>query len=310
LILPELTERRSLHPDEVDLDDSTYLIPCFSDTTLLEKSVARLGIINTPVLQEKSGRLVPVLGRRRIKAAKSTGMKDTPALLLPSDIPVQDGFLLAFWDNVAIRRLDAAVVSTLVKRILELFPIEFAVDELFPCLGVPPSGPRIERLRRIGGMESHIHAALSAGKLLEKTAFLLTGISESERSTLFEFAVGLGYNANKAAEVIENMLDISVRLETPIAEIISRPDIRAIIAEDTDAPKKAERVRAYLNQLKNPDLVEKIRQFEAWNAEFRLRKNVSIRHSPAFEHPNYRLEIQGSKEDIEHILKRLSLMEL
>jgi hypothetical protein len=307
--LHELTTRRSVDLKEVDLDDSTYHIPCFADTTLLEKSVERFGIINTPVLQEKSGALVPVLGRRRMKAAKLIGIDVIPALTLDPAGDVHDAFLLAFWDNIGARKLDAAVVSMLVNRILELFPIEFASDELFSHLGVPRSGPRIERLRRIGRLEPRIQAALSTGKLLEKTAFLLTGLDESERIRLFEFTTNLGYNANKRAELIENIIDIAGRFEKPITEIFDHPDIRSIIAENTGLPERAEKIRAYINELKTPDLVEKMRRFEAWSASLPRIKNTTIKHAPAFEDPNYRLEIHSPPEEIERILKKLSLIE-
>ncbi len=163
------TKTRFLDLEEIDLEDTTYLVPCFSDLDVLQSSVARLGIVHPPILQERPGtRPIPVLGRRRLTVARDLGMSRVEVRTIPSEMPVQDGFQLAFWDNIACRTFDAACTAMVVKRLLEIFPRTEVANEFLPILHVPQHGPRLERLQAVGGLELPVLGAMAAGRIHEK----------------------------------------------------------------------------------------------------------------------------------------------
>ncbi|MFH0825314.1 MAG: ParB N-terminal domain-containing protein, partial [Pseudomonadota bacterium] len=136
-----------IDPADVDIEDATFLIPCFADLQPLVKSIESIGILNAPFLQEgPGGRLRPVIGRRRLKAALIAGLSQTHVRLLPKDMPEQEVFSLAFWDNLTVRPFQPGCRAYVTRRILELFSKEEAAKRFLIHLGIHPSGPRLAEL--------------------------------------------------------------------------------------------------------------------------------------------------------------------
>ena len=164
-------------PQEIDLRDRTYYIPCFADPAPLVKSLDSVGILNPPLLQElPGGRMIPVLGRRRLQAAVQLGISQTEVKIVSDRIPEAEGFAVALWDNFGHRTFDIASTAVVVRRLLDLLPRDVVADGFLPLLGVPARGPRLERLRAIGGLEEPVLQSLALGRIQEKTAFILYGI--------------------------------------------------------------------------------------------------------------------------------------
>jgi hypothetical protein len=292
----------------VDLDDDTYHIPDFSDLSPLVKSVRAIGIVNPPLLQERAdGRMIPALGRKRLKAAAEAGIDRTKAGILPAEMPRSDGFKLAFWDNIHRKSSNPASTAVLVKTLLEVFPRQVVADEFLPVLGVQPSGPRLERLKKMGGLEPSVLSALACGKLQERTAVILAELTPHERLTLMEFTERLGLNANKKAEVIGHLFDLSIVNSRSVLECLS--DERVIqIVENSDAPlpERANRFRRFVRFLRFPELALREEEFNRWLGSVRPSNNVSVSPAPFFESGGYTVEARAaSLEEAERILRRL-----
>ncbi len=137
-------------------------------------------------------------------------MASVEVRIISDSMPEEDGFLMAFWDNVSHRRFDPACTAVIAKRLLELYPRDVVAKQFLPVLGVRPLGPRLEQLRALGSLEEQVLKALALGRIHEKTAFLLSRLPPHERVGLLEFTEDLGLNANKKAEVIERLIDLSI----------------------------------------------------------------------------------------------------
>jgi hypothetical protein len=300
-----LTKPAVVDPRAVDLEDKTYLIPCFCDLSALEKSIEKVGLLNDPLVQELAdGRMVPVVGRRRLQAAVALGVQEITARMLPGEMPVAEGFALAFWDNVPHRTFDPACMAVVVRRLLELFPREVAAREFLPVLGIPLKGPRLERLRAIGGLEHAVLEALSQGRIHEKTAAILCEVEPETRLELLALTEKLRLNANKAAEIISWLFDLSVLEGKPIAELLAREDARNILS-DGDAPVQelAERFRELVRSWKFPELTARETEFKEWARRLPASGKISVKPTPAFEDPACVLEIRAaSKDEAQHIL--------
>ena len=73
-----------------------------------------------------------------------------------------------------------------VKRLFELIPRETLAKKIFPFLDVSSKGPKLERLRRIGGLETPLLSALSKGRLQEKSAGILSELPGVQRLSLMK----------------------------------------------------------------------------------------------------------------------------
>jgi hypothetical protein len=297
-----------INPREVDCEDATYCIPDFSESGALLESVREIGIINPPFVQRREDkRLVPVLGRNRLKVALQVGMSAVKTGVLPSEMPRADGFRLAFWDNAHRISRDSATLAVLVKRLLELFPRKVASAEFLAPIGVQINGPRLERLRSIAGLEPEILTALAVGRIQEKTAALLTKLQSEERLALAGFTESLGMNANKKAEVIGALFDLSILNSRPITAYL-RDKRMVSIAENShmSVPERSTGVRNFIRSLKFPELVGREEDFSRWLRTLPRSQNISISPTPAFETLGCTIQISAdSPAQAERILARL-----
>ncbi len=303
-----LTKPTIVDPHTVDLEDNTYLVPCYCDLSALVKSVEKVGLLNSPLVQELAdGRMVPVAGRRRLQAAVALGLEEVNARVLPGKMPVEDGFALALWDNIPHRTFDPACMAVVVRRLFELFPREVAAREFLPVLGIPLKGPRLERLRAIGGLEHTVLEALSQGRIHEKTAAILCEVEPETRLELMELMEELRLNANKAAEIISWLFDLSVLEGRPIAELLAGEDARNILSDgDPPVQERAERFRGLIRRWKFPELVNREAEFKEWASHLPPSGRVSVKPTSAFEDPACILEIRAaSKNEAQRILRYL-----
>jgi len=297
-----------LDPNDPDLGDRTYHIPCYASLDTLVRSIERIGIINRPLVQEMpGGKMVLVLGRRRIEAARKVGLKAVQVRIVPREMPEADGFLLAFWDNIGQRFFDVATQAVVVRRLLEIFQRSTVATEFLPVLGIAAKGPRLESLRAIGGLEDPVLASLASGRILEKTAEILARLDRKERMICMSLMNQLGMNANKNAELVVNLFDLSVFHHKPISKIISVSDAVALLENELwSAPEKASRFRELVRSWKFPELVKDEKNFRDWQRRMSLPKQITIRHAQSFENHSCTIEIRSdSRDEANKILARL-----
>ncbi|MBI5571566.1 MAG: hypothetical protein HY914_16610 [Desulfomonile tiedjei] len=302
------TKTSSPDPRDIDLDDTTYYIPCFADLEPLEQSVRAVGIITQPVVQERvAGSPVPVLGRRRLTVARRVGLPQVEVKVLPARMPEQDAFRLAFWDNVTHRTFDPACTSVVVRRLLELFPRDAVAEEFLPVMGVPPRGPRLERLRIVAGLEPFVLESLASGRIHEKTCVILARLAPAERAILMQITEELGLNANKKNEIISSLVDLSIFHSRPVVDLL-QDECAAAILSDRDAalPERAARFRDLVRSWKHPELAAQEQEFHSWRQSVVRSNRVTIRHAQGFETPECTLEIRcDSRQHAQRIIDRL-----
>lgn len=295
-------------PSNVDLEDTTYRVPFYGENGPMRESVRRFGIVNPPVIQQRPDRRwIAVLGRRRLEAAFAVGIDSCEAKALPDEITESEAFALALWDNLSHRSLDRAATAVVVKRLLDLFPIGRAAEEFLPALGVPSRGPVIERLRRIGGLPDFVLERLASGRILEKTAALMTDLREDDRNALLGVADELTLNANKTAEVVEHLTDLAMVGNTTIRELLADPECVAILDDPRcGGPEKAERFRELLRRRKFPEFTAREEEFAEWAAVVREETGAIVRPTQSFEDETVFVEITAaSRGDAEALLSRL-----
>jgi len=303
------TRTALLDPHEIDLRDSAYCIPCFADLAPLVKSIDSVGILNPPLLQElPGGRMIPVLGRRRLQAAVQLGISQTEVKIVSDRISEAEGFAVALWDNFGHRTFDMASTAVVVRRLLDLFPRDVVAGDFLALLGVPARGPRLERLRAIGGLEEPVLQALALGRIQEKTAFVLSALASDEQHTLMKLTDALGMNANKRAEVISHLADLSVFHGKPILEFLHVEEARSIVHdEDIPRPERAARFRRLIRSWKFPELVNSEQEFQEWLRGLPESERIVVRPAPGFESRECTVEIRTeSREEVERILNRLT----
>jgi hypothetical protein len=268
-----------------------------------------VGILQPPVLQERpGGRLVPVLGRRRLRAAVEADIGAADVRIVDPQMPEPEGFELAFWDNAAHRIVDPASKAVVVRRLLGLFSRQRVAQEFLPILEVPPLGPRMERMMAIGSLEGPVLALLATGRIHEKTTAIFAALGSAERGSLVELLERLGMNANKNAEVVSNLYDLSILRNESVCQIVGAAEACAILQdEDLPVPERAARFRDLVRSWKFPQLVRRESEFRLWLQDLSRREGVRIHPATSFETDECTIEIQArSRKQAEEILNRIA----
>ncbi|MBI4965987.1 MAG: ParB N-terminal domain-containing protein [Desulfomonile tiedjei] len=302
------TSTLKLSPHEPDLEDSTYLVPCFEDLAPLVESIRKVGVINPPLVQKTLHRgLIAVLGRRRLQAARQADVGQIEVRTLPPEMPEADGFRLAFWDNLGHRSSDLACTAYVVRRLLELFPRQVVARDFLPVLGIPPRGPRLARLQAVGGLEFTVLKALSSGRIHEKTAAILTALTPEDRQVVMELVNELRVNANKAAEIVDYLHDLSVLNGKAISELIRDRQCQSILHDsEGPVPDKAARFRELLRSWKFPEMVAREGEFDLWRRGLIDNDKIQIRPALGFETEECTIEIRsGSRLETESIVTKI-----
>jgi ParB-like chromosome segregation protein Spo0J len=297
-----------IDPSQANLQDRTYYFPCYERGELLLRSVKEVGILNPPCLQERPGaRPIPVLGRRRLRAAVEAGMSEIEARVIPETVPAQEAFIPAFWDNFGHRTFDSALTAVVVRRLMELYTVDTVAKDFLPALGIPPRGPRLERFRAVGGLEEQILEALALGKITMRTAVVLTRVTPAERLALFGLTQKLRLNANKAGEVIGHLFDLSVLHGRSLLELVRSEEVETIVEDDLlDLPSRASALRELVRRWKFPELSEQMSAFRSWHRGLDTGERIFVRPSPDFEDERVSVEIDvNSWKETERVVETI-----
>ncbi len=148
--------------------------------------------------------------------------------------------------------------------------------------------------------------ALSHGRIHEKTAALLCELEPATRVELLELTGKLRLNANKAAEIMSWLFDLSVLEGKPIAELLAREGARSILTdEESSVQERAERFRELVRRWKFPELTARRPSLSGRSACLHLEQ-YRWKPTPAFEDPACVIEIRAaSKEEAQRILNNV-----
>lgn len=303
------TRLTKLALSQIDLDDTMYLAPSYEDLGLLKESIQRIGIVNPPMAQERPGMpAIPVLGRRRLLAANSLGFDAAEVVVVDERVSTQELYAAVFWDNVERVGVNPATKAYVCRRLLELFQVEEVARDFLPALGVSPTGPRLDRLRSVGGLDERTLDALGHGAIDERTAGLLTDLGSSEREALLDLGETLRLNANKTRELVSTLADLSVFQATSVRELLDDPSIESVLKDpDTPTPEKAETIRKIVRGLRFPEIVGKEREFEKQFGFLTRDSKIVVSPTPGFEDERCVIRVPcDSWDDAEEALRNLA----
>lgn len=302
-------EHENIDLDDCDLDDKTYFVPCYADLEPLKASILAQGIVYNPFVQlNTEEHWIPVLGRRRLLAARAIGLRRVKVGIVERHIDDSLAYEAAFWENMGHRQFDTPAKAVIVHRLLQLFPRDEVAARFLPVLGIPPYGPRLEALCRIANLEPDIHSFMASGRVNEKTALLLSHMPQKDRCACINLISRLKPNMNKTAELIGGLFDLAIYQERSVKDILDSPEIHQTLRADhtTGSAAVIEALRRLLRRLRHPELCVEETQFSEWLAGQSLPSNVTIRPSQAFEDKSCTVEIKAdSKEKAAQIVRSI-----
>jgi len=284
----------NISPNQVDLRNTDFHVPSFDPLDPLIASIEQVGTLHPPVVKETSSHcFIPVLGRRRLEALSSLKWDHFEVRIINPAQPDNETLIMVFWDNLERIKTDVAVRAYMVKRLMELIPIEMLAKKIFPYIDAPSKGPKLEKLSKIGGLERPILGALSNGRIQEKSAAILSELPDNQRLTLLRLVYDLDLNANKAFEIISNLFDLSIYRREPVTDFLARPEAFEILNnQNLTTQEKTSQFRNLIRRWVFPELTQNRDVFDKWVQQVSPPRNVTLRHAQSFEDDSVTIEIR------------------
>ncbi|MBI4669104.1 MAG: ParB/RepB/Spo0J family partition protein [Elusimicrobia bacterium] len=225
----------------------------FNDARLksLADSIKQIGLLEPVLVNSKpSGGYALIAGERRLRAAKSAGLKTIPAVI--KNMGSKDTALAGLVENVQRQDLNPLELARTFERMTAEFGMTH--EEIAACLGF--SRPRVSNLIRLLNLPAEIQEYLIEGHLNEGQArALLSFDDEAERLRVAkEIAQGGGWSV-RDIERKKHLRQKDPNIITVEKEMEKSAGTRVKIA--INSKKKSGWVSIYFSDLEHFDRIRK-----------------------------------------------------
>ncbi len=283
----------------IDFDDRSCVVTADNQGTTLEVSLKTIGLLNPPVLAERTdGWYRIICGFRRLQAAGRLGWHEVSAKTVDSAATDRDLLSCSLLDNLSHRRFNLVEQAGAVVRLAALYPQQEVVEEWLPRLGLHPTVKTLSDMLALDSLEPQLHQGILRGILTMKSALKLAAMNRHERLAFFDVCSALNLSASKQAELLESCSDIARRDSMTLCDVLGRDDVRDVLENDTITnSQKTDRIRRIVRKLRFPRLSRREQQFDRLIKHLRLPGGSVLRSPPFFEGPVHTMELSFSSAD-------------
>jgi len=297
---------------DIACDGSPFVVTYRPALQALQRSVARAGV-RTPVhLRQEPGQpgYQVICGAKRWHACHGAGHATVPALIhSATELSHEQAFLLAVYDNVGCRVLNAVEKARILLRLRDEFGYATAVltAEFCPLLDLPPQAETLVAYCALATLDEALQAGVVDGDLPLDTALWIGRQPRENLPALLALFTGLKLGSNRAREFVAMLEDICRRGGSNAAAVLQAlhvPDILA--APHLSGPQKIEQVRRVLHTARYPRFSAYEQQFQETLRQLRLPAPVQLRPPPYFEGQQYQVTFGfRTRQELQQYAQRL-----
>lgn len=297
---------------DIALADQTFSITYCPDLRSLQRSVAQVGVL-TPLHLRRVAERAPlqvVCGTKRLQVCQQTGRHTVPALVhSATDLLEEQAFLLAVYDNLGSRPLNAVEKGRILRRLRDSFHYAPARlrEEFCPLLDIPPLLESIEAYCTLTTLAEALQAAVVAERLPLDIAGWIGQQTPEDRQTLCLLFTGLKLGTNRAREFAAAIEDMCRRDGCSATSLLQRLGVLALLADAQLAePHKLERIRRLLHVARHPLLSGHEQRFQEVVRHLQLPAAVSLRPPAYFEGQQYQVNFAfRTRQELRQYAQRL-----
>lgn len=286
---------------EIDWDDRTFDIQCFTPATALRESFDRCGFLGPPwLLRRDTGRLSIVDGFKRLEWLRETGGATVYCVTFPAETGVERLWLWRITGKAFGPPLNVAERAQLVARLLELPSAEEDRRHLLARLDIPVRSEILTRWRRLGESCTVLLRAAALGEICERAALeLASWRNETDAPDVLLGLLGqLRCSASIQMEIVERASEIAVARDETRLAVLQDPEIDAILTHQSwNHREKTQALRDLLARMRFPRLHVREEAFRKELAGLSLPKAIRISPPPSFEGDVFRLQIDFSSPE-------------
>jgi ParB-like chromosome segregation protein Spo0J len=297
---------------DITRDDQTFSVTYRPALQALRQSVARMGVLTPLHLRRVSAQmpLQVVCGTKRLQVCEETGQDTVPALVYSAtELPDEPAFLLAVYDNLGCRALNAVEKGRILRRLQADFryaPTRL-LEEFCPLLDLPPRLESVAAYCTLTTLDDALQAAVVAERLPLETALWIGQQAPEDRQALVGLFTGLKLGVNRAREFTAAIEDMCRRDRCGAAALLHRLGVSVLGADAQLAePQKVERLRRLLHEARYPLFSAHEQRFQETLRRLRLPASVSLRPPPYFEGQHYQVSFTfRTRQELQQAAQRL-----
>jgi ParB family chromosome partitioning protein len=294
------TKRIEVSLREINFRKTPFLLSFGRADDDLRKSIAAVGVINTPLLRRdpSDGRYVIVSGFRRLRVCKALGISPVECRELITPRSDKDLLRLALFENLGERSFNPIEVGMALVRLSGFLPAREIVKDFLPLFHLEPSYEQYEKYSSLVRLEMPIKNAIASYRTNVSIARDLLRVRPAERATLFALYQHLRLGVNLQKEFFDLLFDASRRDAQSIQEILELPRLRSVIQDERlPLAQKTERLRSHLHRMRYPRLSTREEEFHAFVGRCKLPPAVKMEPPPFFEGETFTLTARFRSAD-------------
>ncbi len=253
------------------------------DADLIE-SVRQFGILCPPLVQEQpAGGFLVVSGKKRIRAAlRRTATGKIPCLVAPHDIPAFPLFSLLLHHALIGGQLSVIEQANFFRKALSRLPETGVLPLLIP-LGHRAQKYRIEELLNFLSLDPSVITGLHQGTIQPKSAQKMRQLAPADQQDLARLITELRLGGSKQHKLIDLSIDLMMRHERSIQEIIALYRQENEERNQENKPQEAASFLHWLFEKCHPGSVAAEAEFKRFAAGLEAPPKINVGHTRSFE---------------------------
>jgi hypothetical protein len=216
-------------------------------------------------------------------------------MLAPEETPAAWCLQASLEENLLGRGLNPMETALMAGRLVKYHSEETVRRTYLPLLGLPPSGPQLQKLLALGELESPWQELVAHSRLSPEAAAVLSQWAAPDRQAILPWFRTLVFSYSKQLEILEYLHTLSRRTGDAPAVWLARPELAALLADaGLSKPDKGNRLREKLRGWCFPRSSQAQQQFQQLLKKLKLYQHPDLHLSaaPAFEEPVFNLELR------------------
>ena len=298
---------------QIDLSDETFSVNFMPDLQRLRASIDEVGVIQPALLRKGQDRYQIVSGFRRISILRELGRPDILARIIDEkELGDLQLFSSSLHENLTTRGFNAVEKAIALEKLIQQFQVApgVVVKKYLPLFNLESDEKILKTYLSLARMEEEIKGYVLREEVSRTNIRKLATYSSEDRLALFALFSPLKLGENRLREMLTLLDEISKRDRLTVREIVTRPEIQAILSHRELTPsQRTERLKKILMDLRYPRMHALEETFERKKRELNLPSRVSLSHSPFFEGKGLKIEFQfETVEGYQLIISSLSAL--
>jgi len=288
-------QTKSIPLSRIDTTDDTFRITTQTDIDDLLASLRHDGILNPPLVIEKTSDFTIVSGFRRIAACKKLGREDIPVRVLHPDLSPLKCLRFAIADNAYQRPLNLIETSRALQKLSGYLGTDRRIAESASILGLPSNLSIINKIKDLCLLPEIIQDGILNDAISLSMAVELKTLAPASAIAIASLFNELKMSLNKQREIVTLVKEIARRDGISQQKLLEDNQLQEIINdEDCDRGQKIRELRAYLRQRRFPQIVKAEAIFEYQRKQLNLGNDIKLIPPKDFESTTYTVNMSFS----------------